>query len=985
MNKITLKLAQIALALATVCTTNVQAKVTLTHLLSDSMVLQQQSDAPIWGKINPRYQLIDNTDYPTKDLAVATLNVMDYGADNTGQQDQTELFQLLLCYLGNLQNAADKNYTEVAGGILYVPEGRYLFKGQLTIPRGVTLRGDWQKPEKGQAIKGTILMVDYGKGNDDEEQAFIMMQPSTEVSHLAVWYPNQEAANIQAYPPTIHFGKKGIWGNDYCNARFITLVNSYTGIVFCTENGGGCPNIFELYGTPLYKGVQMDCIADVGRFDHICFTPDFWEDSQLEGAPGKGVTKSWLKANATGFVMRRNDWSYTCNYTAEGYHIGFHAQQSPSNAATKGSPNGHNYGWELKDCQTGILIDALSNSGAMFTRVNTPDCEIGVRTEAGATGPASFYACNLEGSQYAVLMNTGATSPILMQECHTKGLTHVLGGQLLTHANTFENDVIIGPQARTIFSGNTLLNGATLDNQSAYTCAVSDQWLDVKPLPLFDTKWMDIQVTHPARHALYVVTDSEFGALPVGYNEALSSAHDCTSAIQKALTKAGQEGGGIVYLPAGHYKMSGRLTIPSGVELKGASDIATVARGQGAILEVFTDEEAGNGLPFVTMEKGSGLRGISINYPNQDNPIAPRQYPYTVRGNADTYIVNVALRTAWQGVDLFSNKCDRHYVDYISGHCFRNVIRIGGNSEQGVVSNIQCNTGCYAYGDETKFGAWANSMKMADSSGLKYDQYAYSQNKEQLDFMVIGDCTDEVLYNNFLFGCNKGLVFQNDGNGGASVHALGNAVDGAVNTIVIEDMAADLDLINSQVVALDQNGDYVIDQPLKACFYTTGPRLTKSVNVFASNNWGSGSYFAKVQGGALNFYQANLAASGSSYTFNIANNCGVKIANALIQNVKVLMSTPRSMERLATIYSTVVDFNGSARQSMLKTGSDILTTKWTPRNESGIQSYMQEATTHIDTYALSGAKVPQTSSPGVYIIRQKKPKGSYVSKKVVVR
>ena len=108
--------------------------------------------ATIADDISPHYQIIQNEDYPTQDMAVATFNVMDYGADPTGQTDQTGLFQRLLCWLGDLPNAKSKNYTGVAGGMLYVPEGKYLFKGQLVIPRGVTLRGDWKKPVKGEAL-----------------------------------------------------------------------------------------------------------------------------------------------------------------------------------------------------------------------------------------------------------------------------------------------------------------------------------------------------------------------------------------------------------------------------------------------------------------------------------------------------------------------------------------------------------------------------------------------------------------------------------------------------------------------------------------------------------------------------------------------------------------------------------------------------------------------------------------------------------------
>ena len=45
--------------------------------------------------------------------------------------------------------------------------------------------------------------------------------------------------------------------------------------------------------------------------------------------------------------------------------------------------------------------------------------------------------------------------------------------------------------------------------------------------------------------------------------------------------------------------------------------------------------------------------------------------------------MNVGLRAAYNGLDLFTYKCDNHYVDYLAGHVFMNAIRIGGGSEGG--------------------------------------------------------------------------------------------------------------------------------------------------------------------------------------------------------------------------------------------------------------------------------------------------------------
>lgn len=45
------------------------------------------------------------------------------------------------------------------------------------------------------------------------------------------------------------------------------------------------------------------------------------------------------------------------------------------------------------------------------------------------------------------------------------------------------------------------------------------------------------------------------------------------------------------------------------------------------------------------------------------------EYPYCIQAlGKDVYVVNVGLRAAYNGLDLFTYKCDNHYVDYLAGH-----------------------------------------------------------------------------------------------------------------------------------------------------------------------------------------------------------------------------------------------------------------------------------------------------------------------------
>lgn len=891
-----------------------------------------------WSAVyTPKYQLIDNPAYPTSDLAVSTFNVLDYGVDNSGKKDCTATVQALLdaaAGVGSLSSInGDSNqrgwYANPAGGIVYFPAGQYLFNSNLIVPRGVCIRGDWKKPSLDGNMDGTIFIVAPRRGvnTEIENSSFIIMQPSTEVQGITFWYPDQDPSNIRKYPPTILLGQTGYWGNEYTTVFHCTFVNSYTGVQFNSQNGGGCPNVFDIYGTPLSKGLVVDCLADVGRFDGLYFAADYWEKSGFENAPANGQIDAWLYENAIGLIMRRNDWSYTCNLNVNGYKNGFIGESSPENANTKGNPNGHNYGFNITNCKNGIVLTGCGNSGIMFSNVNISECEIGLNLPVALEGPVLLYGCDISGNEKSINMSETSSPGLLLQDCRISGLTDVGNGQFTAVNNSFSKDVNIAPQARTIFVGNRFYGNAKLNNNSLFVCEMSEDIPQMRSLPDFKSEWMQRRNERPAKSELFVVTDAEFGAVPSTYFDDLKMAKDNTSAFQKALDKAGANGGGIVYIPVGHYRIDGKLTIPAGVEMKGASDIMTTPKGNGSILESYYGEGDEDAEPFINMERGSGLRGLTINYPNQTSPIAVKKYPYSVRGNADTYIVNLQIRTAYRGIDLFTNKCDNHYVDYLAGHAFKNVIRVGGNSCNGMISNIQCNTIAYACGDETKFGAWANSEIMKDG---KYSDYAYGQNEEDLDFMIIGDCTDEILYNNFLFGCRRGMLFQNDGNGGAkNVHSLGNAVDGAVETFVFDGGEYPIDLINSQVVALnhDRSNKYINTGKLSASFIVSGKNFNSSATFFSGNYWGSGDCLITAESGTVNLYNANLATSGSQYTIKSSDDAKINFVNVWRRKGNTLFDKSGTAESRCRFNASMVDCP-ETQQKKFDVWENILPTVW---------------------------------------------------------
>ena len=824
---------------------------TLLLIFVCSLSLFISTQAQSWQLINPLY--------PTKDAFVAAYSVADYGATGDGITDVTTIFQDRLDTLGIL-----------GGGTLFVPQGKYKISGTLLIPKGVTLRGEWQKPVKGQALTGTILMAYSGRG-DENATPFITMEPSSAAMDLTIWYPEQLPASITPYPPAIVFGKPNYFGNDFCNAKNITFVNAYSGVIFSRLNGGSCPIINGLYGTPLSRGIEIDNIADVGHIESIDFSPAYWSGSGLPGAPAAGSSfEGWIYQNGTGIVMRRNDWSYTCFVNIEGYNKGFHA--APSITSPGSIPNGHNYGMTFTHCKTGIYLEVVSSDGIMFARCNTVSCETGVAVASGTSGTAQFHTCTIGGTLNGISVSPASTVRTMLEQCTiTKGNMDIGGGTFMASDCDFNNNkpqITLGNNSRGIITGNRFSKGVDIQNNSLYTSSIDHTPLTLKSLPVFPD--VSAATKKPARAVLYIATNAPFNAVHDGVT-------DNTSAIQSALNKASQDGGGVVFLPPGKYKVTGHLTVPSGVELKGAADLSAVPMGPGSIIEVYADKNNANGTPFLKLSANSGVRGMTFDYPEQVYSNLPNvpAYPYLIQvTGSDAYIVNVGMRATYSGIDLFTYKCDNHYLDFVAGHVFKNGIRVGGNSAGGKICNLQFNTIVYAAGSESKFGSWPNSPT-GDNTG------AYDYNYANLDFLTLGNCQDETLYNNFVFGSHSGIVMLSENGSGPSGLSLGLGIDGSRNSMRFEGAGAGgMDFINSQVVGY---GDTT------TTYISTQPGYTGSTTMFNSDYWGNPGKGLIMNGGTLNMQQANFHHPGQLRWGSVSNGA-LNIHNSAIWPVGAILN-----------------------------------------------------------------------------------------------
>ncbi|MCL2488155.1 MAG: family 43 glycosylhydrolase, partial [Oscillospiraceae bacterium] len=668
--------------------------------------------------------------------------------------------------------------------------------------------------------------------------------------------------------------------------EIVNLLNtdSYYGIQYNYFNGGAAPTINGVYGSPVKLGVEIDAIADIGRIENLHFSPEYWIGSNLNATAltqaNKNCIRDYIYDNGVGLSMRRNDWSFSCYLDIEGYNIGFRAAQTLS-TGDSAVPNGHNYGFKFTGCKTGIQLDRSDHVGIMFSDIVIDDCEKGIVIPNTNSGFIQFSNADIKAKRNAIEQHSGTL--MLNSSIIREGYVLINGGTFNALGNIFQNktpQITYGYTSRGILTDNEFTNTYTISDSSINKHTVVNTpgndyaYAKIKP-PVFPNETAAPLPKGPARNAVYVVdTTTNIPVLFPGNDNSLSyttttSTPDATSRIQAKLDEAATAGGGIVFLPPGKYRVAGSLTIPSGVELRGAGgEIATVPHGVGSILEIYGGKNNPGGDPAIIMESGSGMRGVVINYPEQlisnisAGKLTTFAYPYTIQGRGDNiYVINVGLRAVLNGMDFDTYRCDNLYVDFVTGHVFDQALKYGNNAEGAIIKNVMANVIVYGCGDESKYGTWANGDRSKVSGGGNQHTYTYSY--ENLDFMEIGDCKNTYMFNNFHYGSKIGIHYINQGNGGPqNINNMGLGIDGARQSVMFDSgLTGTYNFINSQTVST--NGGTYND----ATYMIGKANSSFTANIYGSDYWGQPytAFNLEANSGIINLYCANVAEAGSAF------------------------------------------------------------------------------------------------------------------------
>lgn len=226
---------------------------------------------------------------------------------------------------------------------------------------------------------------------------------------------------------------------------------------------------------------------------------------------------------------------------------------------------------------------------------------------------------------------------------------------------------------------------------------------------------------------------------------------DAAPELQKALDAMAAQGGGIVYVPGGSYRMRTPVTVPANVELRGTAqsqtrDILSLLNGT-VFLCYVGDEE--NSKPedqaFITLEgENAGVNGIRITYPENGSAGAPdKETSYTIRGKANgVYVINSMITASAYGIDF--SGCDNHYIGDNNTTCYKNTYRVGGTGGV-IMSCLHNNTVLW----RTSNVGLVNWIKESD-----VNEVLVLPMRKQLQHIIVEDAKDELICGTFGYGVN---------------------------------------------------------------------------------------------------------------------------------------------------------------------------------------------------------------------------------------
>ena len=251
---------------------------------------------------------------------------------------------------------------------------------------------------------------------------------------------------------------------------------------------------------------------------------------------------------------------------------------------------------------------------------------------------------------------------------------------------------------------------------------------------------------------------------------------DISADIQKQLDEA-KNTGGVVYLPAGLYRLDKPITVPQGVELRGSSSVPVrCQRGCSngtLILSYYGYSE--NDKPLITLDgDNAGLNGLRIDYP-LNNPVDDsgkylKTSPAVYSKSDNIYVTNCTITLSATGIEL--EGCENAFLKKVIGCCIEGMFNFK-NCKNGIIEGCHQNANTLPRNGYENFDIPELKNRVKEENIFAY--FFIPVGRIQTTFIALDTCENITVFNTFIYGGKSFLnakdstaTFVNVGHDGSS-------------------------------------------------------------------------------------------------------------------------------------------------------------------------------------------------------------------------
>lgn len=243
-----------------------------------------------------------------------------------------------------------------------------------------------------------------------------------------------------------------------------------------------------------------------------------------------------------------------------------------------------------------------------------------------------------------------------------------------------------------------------------------------------------------------------------------------TQQLQDTLNEIGSLGGGIVYLPAGHYVLEHAVKIPENTELRGCSGTGVrpceTLEG-GTVLEVFFGKDSKDSkedAAILLQGENAGVSGLILTFPPQ-GPNTPFTSGYGIYGKdgKGAFVSNCCIAGFSHGI-LIEN-CDAYVITGVVFANFLNNVTardcVGGHISCGLQNLTPVGRNTYGH------KSWSEMPRGTVTPSFQYTS-------TYLDCIILDHCVEQMVYHWYAYRPHSTIVLKN----GAQVQTLNYGAGG---------------------------------------------------------------------------------------------------------------------------------------------------------------------------------------------------------------